>query len=284
MKEINGQDIGLRLVGNIGAIRSHKAQMVAWHSHEGFELLFLLDGETAYEFRGKPPIQVSGGFLLVVPPRLVHRGVANVRAPSTICGIECFPSRPNASRNTPLTARDLAWLETLLKRASLTVRPFGRDLRYIVKRLFEMVERCAGSDPDVTMQTRIRTLTCTALVEAAFDLSSKHNAGPQVFVDAAIRYLESKFNEPLRIDDLVQHLGFSRARVFGLFKEQTGMTPNDYLLRYRVRKAQEMLADPKRTITETGLSVGFSSSQYFSQVFRKYTGQTPSKYRANRFA
>ncbi|MDD4871930.1 MAG: AraC family transcriptional regulator [Kiritimatiellae bacterium] len=279
MKLIRGRDIGSRLVGHIGAIRSHKAQRITWHSHGGFELLFLLDGEIAYEFRGKPAIQVSGGFLLVVPPKLIHRGVGNVRAPSTICGIEYNPGRHDASRNSPFTTHDLMRLETLLQRSSLTVRPFGPDLRRIVKRLFEMVEQCADHAPDSMTKARIRALSCSALVEAASDLSVARNTGPKEFIAAAIRYLENRFHEPLRIEDLVKHLGFSRARVFELFKNQTGMTPNDYLLRYRVRKAQEMLMDPEKTVTETGFAVGFSSSQYFSQVFRKYTGQTPSKYR-----
>jgi AraC-like DNA-binding protein len=279
MKLIRGQDIGSRLVEHIGVIRSHKAQRLTWHSHKGFELLFLLNGEIAYEFRGKPAIHVLGGFLLVVPPKLVHRGVGNVRAPSTICGIEYDPGRRDASRNSPFTKHDLLRLETLLQRSALMVRSFGRDLRHIVRKLFEMVERCADNTSDLLTKARIRALSCSVLVEAASDLSVVPSTGPKEIAAAAIRYLENRFHEPLKIEDLVKHLGFSRARVFELFKNQTGMTPNDYLLRYRIRKAQEMLESQDNTVTEVGSAVGFSSSQYFSQVFRKYTGQTPSKYR-----
>jgi two-component system, response regulator YesN len=84
----------------------------------------------------------------------------------------------------------------------------------------------------------------------------------------------------LQISDLVRHLGYSRARIFEMFKAGTGMTPNDYLLRCRVRNARNLLADPERPITEIALETGFSSSQYFSQVFKKYTGMTPSRYRS----
>ena len=58
----------------------------------------------------------------------------------------------------------------------------------------------------------------------------------------------------------------------------TGLTPNDYLLRLRVKKAQELLAQSRQSLTDVGLATGFSSGQYFSNVFRKYTGQTPREY------
>lgn len=279
MREMEGQDIGLPLIGNIGAIRSHRAQHITWHSHRGYELLFLLDGNTDYEFRKQPSIQISGGLLLVLPPGLVHRGVGDVRSPSTILGIECILDRHNASSRTPFTAMDLAWIKGLLKNSALTVHPFGRDLRHTVRKLFKLVELHAGNNPGIQSQAIMRTLCCAVLVEAAENLNSSRNKGPQEIVTAAIRFLESRFQEQLKIEDLVKHLGFSRARVFELFKEHTGMTPNDYLLRYRIRKAQEMLADRAKSVTDIALSTGFSSSQYFSQVFLKYTGKTPSRYR-----
>lgn len=54
------------------------------------------------------------------------------------------------------------------------------------------------------------------------------------------------------------------------------MTPNDYLQRLRVHQARQLLADPARTITDVAFATGFASSQYFSKVFRKYVGVTPT--------
>lgn len=77
----------------------------------------------------------------------------------------------------------------------------------------------------------------------------------------------------------MKHLGYSRARVFKLFRTGTGMTPNDYLLRCRIRKASELLTYPEMSITDIAYETGFSSSQNFSKVFKKYTGQAPSRHR-----
>lgn len=279
--DVSGEELGLPLVGHIGVIRSHKAEQILWHGHDGYELIFLLDGATAYEFKGKDSIRLSGGMMLVVPPGLKHRGAGDVRSPSTIFGIECNPSRRGASRFTPFTAKYLSWMDLMLRNSAVTVRPFGRDLRQSVVKLSRITEQYADGRSDLRAQAVIRALSCSVLAEAIESLDSVRNLGPQEIITAATRFLEKNFHEPVRMDDLVKHLGFSRARVFELFKEHTGMTPNDYLLRYRIQRAQQTLADETKTITYTALASGFSSSQYFSQVFQKYTGKTPSQYRAS---
>ena len=82
-----------------------------------------------------------------------------------------------------------------------------------------------------------------------------------------------------RMDDLVKYVGFSRARMFDMFKAQTGLTPNDYLQRLRVEKAQEQLRQGDLTVTDIALANGFSSGQYFSTVFTRYTGVSPTDFR-----
>lgn len=81
------------------------------------------------------------------------------------------------------------------------------------------------------------------------------------------------------MDALAAAAHCSRARMFHLFKDTTGMTPNDYLQRLRVERAKSALATTPQSVTDIALGCGFSSSQYFSTVFRKYTGSTPSEFR-----
>jgi transcriptional regulator GlxA family with amidase domain len=102
---------------------------------------------------------------------------------------------------------------------------------------------------------------------------------PREFVAAAITFLNRHLAEPVSMDELVRHVGFSRARIFDLFKAQTGLTPNDYLQRLRVEKAQEQLSQSNRSVTEIALATGFSSGQYFSTVFARYTGVSPTDFR-----
>jgi transcriptional regulator GlxA family with amidase domain len=102
---------------------------------------------------------------------------------------------------------------------------------------------------------------------------------PREFAAAAITYLQGHLSEPVGMDDLVRHVGFSRARMFDIFKTQTGLTPNDYLQRARVEKAQEQLRQTNLSVTQIALATGFSSGQYFSTVFARYTGVSPTAFR-----
>ena len=120
------------------------------------------------------------------------------------------------------------------------------------------------------------------ILEAVRQLALPVGVGkPADLVAAAEAYLRQRFAEPVQMPELVRHIGLSRARMFELFKSVTGLTPNDYLLRYRIERARELLTSTQRNITDIAMATGFSSSQYFSNVFRKYTGLSPSEYRHN---
>jgi AraC-like DNA-binding protein len=273
-----GKQIGLPMLIHVSRVRSHIASRVTWHSHEGFELLFLLDGATAYEFAGQSTVALNGGHFLIVPPGLVHRGLHNVRSPSTICGLALKAWRRSAWKNTTFTTTDVRRLQRALENASRKVHPFNPALRWLVRRLMEETANYPANPHRAEAGIALRALICAVLVEAMRQMLVPPTE-PKEFVAAAIAYLRQHLHEPVGMADLVRHVGFSRARMFDMFKAQTGLTPNDYLQRMRIEKAQEQLRQTKLSVTEIGLAVGFSSAQYFSTVFARYTGVSPTRFR-----
>jgi AraC-like DNA-binding protein/mannose-6-phosphate isomerase-like protein (cupin superfamily) len=275
---VSGKQIGLSMLIHVSRVRSHIASRVTWHSHQGFELLFLLDGATAYEFAGRTTVELHGGHFLVVPPGLVHRGLQDVRSPSTICGLALKASRPSAWKTTAFTAADVRRLRTALERASRKVHPFNPALRWLVRRLMEETASFPSSPHRAEAGIALRALICAVLVEAIRQMRMPPTE-PKHFVAAAVAYLRQHLHEPVGMADLVRHVGFSRARMFDMFKAQTGLTPHDYLQRMRIEQAQEQLRQTKRSVTDIGLAVGFSSGQYFSTVFGRYSGVSPTQFR-----
>jgi AraC-like DNA-binding protein len=275
---IVGNQIELPMLIHVSRVRNQVASRVTWHKHGGFEMLFLLDGATAYEFAGQDGVELHGGHFLIVPPGLVHRGLHNVRSPSTICGLALDTSRPSAWKNTPFTRADVRRLRTVLEKASRKVHPFNPPLRWLVRRLMEETANYSANPERAEAPIALRATICAVLVEAMRQILVPP-AEPREFVAAAIAYLRQHFQEPVRMSDLVRHVGFSRARMFELFKAQTGRTPNDYLQRLRIEQAQEQLAQTNRSVTEIALATGFSSGQYFSTVFGRYTGISPTRFR-----
>ena len=276
---LSGVKVGLPLAKSVSAIFSHTASRVTWHSHKQFELLFVLDGSTVYEFQGCDPIELAGGHFMVVPPGMMHRGEQDLRMPTTLIGIVLAFDARGATRNTPFTVRELGWLRRHFKTNSLTVHPLGPDLRRII---VQLDKRLSGKkqDNDELSIAEMRLHVCSAISGAARQLSAVDSQDSQFVVNAAIDYMRNHLNEPFSVGKLVNHIGYGRSRLFELFRANTGMTPNDYLRRLRLEAARELLSNTSRSVTEIAFKVGFNSSQYFSTVFLQYTGLTPTGFRS----
>lgn len=95
-----------------------------------------------------------------------------------------------------------------------------------------------------------------------------------------IKYMKEHYgNVNLDVDGISKGVAMSMARSESVFKTETGITLIDFLNQYRVQKAMDLLESGDRKIYEVSEKVGFSSSQYFSKVFKKYTSLTPIEYR-----
>jgi len=115
MKLLPGSAFRLPLVGQVSTVRSHAARPISWHAHEGYELIFLLDGEMSYETRSAPAISIKGGSFCIFPPGVAHRGVNSIGTPSTLLGLECQPDRPDAASLTTLTHDNILQVRTLIE-------------------------------------------------------------------------------------------------------------------------------------------------------------------------
>lgn len=99
------------------------------------------------------------------------------------------------------------------------------------------------------------------------------------YVREAINYLKEHFREELNIKEIAARLGISDSYLSRLFKLETGHTFVEYLTNYRISKAIELLKDKRIKVYEVSGMVGYSDSRYFSMLFHKYVGLTPSEFR-----
>jgi AraC-like DNA-binding protein len=181
--------------------------------------------------------------------------------------------------NSIFTREELRSMDRELRKHPFALRPFNRELTRILARLMQYAEAFKSEHRDSFAKANLRALACLAIIESLRQLAAPTRADSATIASKARDYLERRFAEPVQMTDLARHLGLSRARMFEVFKKHTGLTPNDYLLRQRIEHAREQLAKPSRSITDIALDVGFSSSQYFANVFRRYTGMTPLEHR-----
>ena len=92
-------------------------------------------------------------------------------------------------------------------------------------------------------------------------------------------YIEDHLEETISIEALAGIVGLSMYHFARAFKQSEGLTPHEYLVRCRVRRAQELLASTDLPLSEIALASGFSDQSHFARRFREHVGITPSSYR-----
>jgi two-component system response regulator YesN len=94
------------------------------------------------------------------------------------------------------------------------------------------------------------------------------------------RYINTHYQSTeLSVKSISEHVNRSASYTCTLFKNETGLTLNQYITDFRMKKAAQLLTDPRNRISEISSSVGYSDGNYFGKSFRKYTGLSPSEYR-----
>ena len=93
-------------------------------------------------------------------------------------------------------------------------------------------------------------------------------------------YIQTHYDEPLSLGDIASYIGMSEQHLIRTFRKESGVTPIEYLKRYRIRQAKQLLAAGSLSITKVAMAVGFSDSSYFARVFRREVGMSPSAYQS----
>ena len=105
-------------------------------------------------------------------------------------------------------------------------------------------------------------------------------AGGNVIVEQAVEYIRKNLSEDLNLSMAAEHAGVSNAYLSTLFTQNLGCSFVDYLNRSRIECACDYMHDSKMKIYEIAFKVGFRDEKYFSKVFKKIIGQSPTEYRA----
>ncbi len=100
-------------------------------------------------------------------------------------------------------------------------------------------------------------------------------------IDKATEYFNEHYNENISIDEYAENNHVSISWFIRNFKQYTGSTPMQYILAKRIYNAEILLQNPAYNVTEISQIVGYDNPLYFSRIFKKAKGLSPSEYRKN---
>ncbi|NAS30426.1 helix-turn-helix domain-containing protein [Flavobacteriaceae bacterium R38] len=109
----------------------------------------------------------------------------------------------------------------------------------------------------------------------------RHNTRRELYksVIEARTYFNDNFRDKISLDTVSRDMGISKYYLHRLFKEINGKTPLEYLTDIRLENAKNKLQNSKASIFEIAITSGFDNTAYFSNVFKKHFGLSPTQFR-----
>lgn len=120
--------------------------------------------------------------------------------------------------------------------------------------------------------------TLEAIMLEAFSLVETGD-GSNIYVNSAIQYIQAHYSEPLSLEDVANAINLSTSYLSSLFSKVLGTTFIGYIQSVRIEMAKELLRTTMLKVYEIASQIGYDDEKYFSQVFRKVEGISPSQFR-----
>ena len=273
--EFTTGEIALGWLLGASVLSSVNASLGLTHRHPYTELIFCLKGEFIYSINRRNPVTLKSGLGILVPANTNHPLRGGLIQPGLRIVLH-VASAPRAGRHSAFANSDIADMLDLLSKSAN--RPFivNRAIQADLKEVAAIItspphERSALDLCHFRILCEDIIFRCARLQEKPFK-----ELEPSLMNDA-VDFIETHYAEKLQIDKIVEKIGYSRARLFDLFRDHTGLTPHEYLLRFRIGKAYEFMQNDGMAVKDAAAAVGFRDYSYFSTVYKRYMGQSAQK-------
>lgn len=254
------------------------------HWHEDIELMHIVSGEMNYEVNGKT-IRLTENSTLFVNAGQLHYGFSVNKADSDFICVLFHPSLLQGNDKLyrtmvePIIRND--GIEYLLfdDRTDGAYRTTAACMREIValKRSEEV-----GCEWEVMgCLHRIWGAVFRCCDTPGNGMSSAADADRQMQRNM-VSYIFRHYAEPLTLEEIAAVGSVSRSKCCLIFKKYLGQSPIDFVNSYRLEKSCQQLRNTGQSITEIALNCGFNHCSYYTKLFSRKYGCTPSEYRKNR--
>ena len=156
----------------------------------------------------------------------------------------------------------------------------GADVSQYAAILTDIYTLASSSDyiRDMRINGKLNDLL-TLLMESSWHRGYSSNAPKKMDISSVKSFLDEHYKEKLSLESVASHFFIDKHYLARLFKEQYGVTLVTYLQQVRITHAKRMLRFTDKSIEEIGLECGIGELNYFSRVFKKLEGVSPSEFR-----
>lgn len=252
------------------------------HGHEDFsELVIVVEG-AAQHIVNQESYPISKGDIFVINQYTEH-GFASAehleifnimfRAEETFSDVHdmkqmsgfqaLFVLEPHYSQN-----------HSFCSQLKLTASEFTAVKTLVMDTLEEYKRKEVGWKDLVSAQFQLLCVMLSRLYQT--DTAGTDNA--YLKLAGAVAHIENHYCTAVTTEELAKIAGYSERQFLRLFKSVFSVTPNLYIINLRMKKAQQLLKTSPLSIGEIAWNCGYDDHNYFSRIFKKHVGMTPSEY------
>lgn len=244
------------------------------HSHEYFEIYFLLEGEREILFQEKSLV-IPEKTVCVFPPFSLHKTVGGPYRRINI----------NISLDY-LNKDEIAFLQALGEKCAFRIPetsfPFLNSLLSLAQQTQEEDPKNDNEHKLYVVKTIIYFLKSQTLIALTPLSRSEQKMTSDPIIKKLVAYLNDNYQEDLDLQKLCAEFFLSKATLCARFKKMMNCSIMDYLSKIRINKAMWLLKYTSKSVEEISCLCGFSSANYFGLVFKKFIGISPLNYRKTR--
>lgn len=247
------------------------------HYHNCIEIIFMYENDCVIKLPTKD-IPINSGDIIIIPPYMMHQILGSKQVSQFVLLLDVemlvyfgmYASPTSAINDILLCNKDNC--------------PHIYDA--VRNNIIDMINAYFINEDYWQIEIYSHLLQIISLLGKNGLLSNSVNANISSFgakehydkFAELLQYIELNFSEPITLDSISSHVGFSKYHFIRLFKEYTGTTFYDYLTTKRIQHAKELLKSTLG-ITDIAFSCGFNNQTSFCRSFKKEVGMTPSEYR-----
>jgi AraC-like DNA-binding protein len=263
-----------------------RIQDITWsmepNIHENYEMVYMKKGFAVFEISGQK-VELGPNDIVIIKPMQYHKfDVKSENGCEFIVLNFTFENRINGEFSHIPMEDFLNFVSSKETGPYIALKVSPKN--EIVVLLNRILKERESSELGSEFLNYLLVLELFVLLSRALKMeweNSIKSKSPKLkeLISISVNFIHNNFERDISLGDIAKFVFLSPSYFTRAFKEETGMSPINYLLKIRIERAKELLADTSIKISDIALNVGFSNQQRFNEMFKKYAGVTPLQYR-----
>jgi len=242
------------------------------HQHKAMEIMYVINGKCKIEIEDRL-IEMRSGQYIYIQSNVKHRLIVAKNNPCRMLNIEFIEKNDNQ------LSKDVYYtnLKALLDQDhQYFILKDDETVYFTLRRLVLELDHQSKEN-----QLLIDNLMLQLLLWIDRARKEHHEHADNFYIKEVLTYIHEHYDTEIKVEDLAHVTHLHPSYLHRIFKMTLNKTINEYITKVRIDKAKMLLMNTEIPVTDISNFVGINTSQYFSSLFKKETGLSPSAFRAH---